>query len=762
MAALKRNIWTLFHLLIFGGFLLLLVILYFRWQSLYEDTANYHENRTELLAQAVDSVLRTQELVLDVVGRELLNHGDPMDKQQQLPLLDTLMQVNHAIIGFGLARPDGTLVHVSSNLDIDSLPNLRTHPSTADSFQQALESNQMIMGRTYYMEAMDSLVIPIRKALRTEEGELLAVMTAGLRLDSSASVFNSVLHDTRYDQVMLIRDRDNYVQYISSDLYDSNIYAQPWATESERRANHSRFLEEMGLSASEIRAKKQAFTVEHYKNGVQYLTAALYNPRYQLWVVSETQFLPIKQAFSKEVLQYLLIYLLISGVLFALFRVIDRAEQLKTRELLYLSQHDDLTGALNRSGLLRQLSELMEKRERFSLVLINIDHFRGINDRFGQEIGDSTLVVFSRQLQEVMDDQDLLARLGSDEFAIITPNTDLDALNTSCWSLLDRLGQSFQVDRLKLQLTASIGVATFPEHGDSSSKLLRSTHLALYRAKSNRNSVSFYRTEMEMDYLRRLEVEQQLRLALSNRELHMQYQPQTDLQGRIVGLEALVRWQDKKLGFVSPAEFVEVAEQSGLMLALGRFVMDTSLREYKELCSHLASDCRIDLAINISVIQFEQPDFVDEVLKLLHEHQIPPEDLVLEVTESLVMTNFDQMLETIKRLQQEGIRLSMDDFGTGYSSLSLLRRLPLNELKIDKSFVDSMLEDDKAANMIESIIFIARSHNMDVVVEGVETQEQTEALKIMQCQRFQGYYFSRPQKMAAIQELCINQTRLPL
>ena len=223
------------------------------------------------------------------------------------------------------------------------------------------------------------------------------------------------------------------------------------------------------------------------------------------------------------------------------------------------------------------------------------------------------------------------------------------------------------------------------------------------------------------------------------------YQPQVDETQKTVGVEALVRWQDEELGFVSPAEFVEVAEKSGLMVPLGRFVVETSIREYSLLRKVIGRS--IDLAINISVIQFRQPDFVDTVLEALEAHDVSPGDLVLEITESLFMTDFDKVLKTIERLREHGIRISMDDFGTGYSSLSLLRKLPLDELKIDKSFVDTILEDEKAANMIRSIIAIAQSHNMELVAEGVEEEAQARALTEMGCRRFQGYYFSRPQAL---------------
>ncbi|MBP0047569.1 EAL domain-containing protein [Marinobacterium sp. AK62] len=759
MALIKRNIWTLFWLVLLGGALLLAVILHNRWHTIYNSYETYHKNRAELVAQSVDSVLRTQELVLDVVGRELLNSNEMLNTSKKLPLLDHVLAVNKDLIGFGLARTDGQLVRVSSNLDPNKLPNLRTHPPTAESFMQAMDSHLMVLGRTYYLEAQGAWIIPIRKALRDASGQVIAVMTGGLQQGTGDSVFGRKLHDGPYDSVMLFREVDGYIQYMSRDEISPTIYSSPWTTMEQRRLNREEFEQDLGMSVAEVKRSDDAIAVTTQRRGERFMTAAIFNPRYQLWVISETRLKPIWSDFFSTFIQYVLIFLVIAAILLYLFRIIDDATRKRNQELFYYSTHDDLTGILNRSGLLNRLNELMLEQTPFSLVVINIDNFKGVNDRYGQEAGDATLVEFTRRLQSLLEPEDCLARLGGDEFVITSSTTNTARLEDACRSLVELLSKSFDVGHIRLQVTASVGVAMYPKHGDSSSKLLRSAHLALYKSKQSRNAVNIYRTEMEMAYLRRITVEQRLRQALSREELFMVYQPQLDEHEQIVGMEALVRWHDEELGFVSPAEFVEVAEHSGLMLALGRFVLDTSLKEYALL--KRSSGISLDLGINISVIQFEQPDFVSNVLKALDTWQIPPEELVLEVTETLVMHNFDQVVETVKRLQQEGIRLSMDDFGTGYSSLSLLRKLPIDELKIDKSFVDSMLEDERAANTIQSIIYIARSHHMHVVVEGVEMGAQASALVKMGCKRFQGYYFSRPERLERIQEMLDSKALCP-
>jgi EAL domain-containing protein (putative c-di-GMP-specific phosphodiesterase class I) len=276
--------------------------------------------------------------------------------------------------------------------------------------------------------------------------------------------------------------------------------------------------------------------------------------------------------------------------------------------------------------------------------------------------------------------------------------------------------------------------------------LLRSAHLALYQAKKSLNDWCLYREELEQAYIRRVQIEQRLRLALSLGQLTMVFQPQVDHVKAVYGYEALVRWCDNELGEVGPDEFVGVAESSGLMPALGQFVMDTSVREFSEF---LGAQGKIwQLAVNISVLQFLQPGFANNVLSLLSRYGLSPKQLVLEMTESLFISNFDDVLAVLNELRKQGVRVSMDDFGTGYSSLSLLRTLPLDELKIDKSFIDGLLDDHKVQNMVASIISIARSHQLELVAEGVETEGQYLALMAMGCKFFQGYYFGCPSALA--------------
>ncbi|MGO1463053.1 MAG: bifunctional diguanylate cyclase/phosphodiesterase [Marinobacter sp.] len=746
MAVLKRNIWALFLLTVLLGAVILTALLYQRWQSVLSDQTAYHKSRATLVYQSVNSFLRTQELVLDVIGRELLYSGDVFQGRGVMPLLDGILATNPALITFGLADMNGNLIRVSSNIDPYTVPNLRANPKTVASFNRALESDRMVVGRTYYVGALNEWVIPVRKTLRSPDGLPIAVMTAGLRLGSKGLIFNQQLHDSKEDSVILFRENDRYVQFMSKHNVGPEQYADIHYNEAETGPKAGLFEPPVGPSKQQqIVAGNRAVIYFSGRHDTDYLAAAIYDSEYQLWTISETAFSPLYRQLFGIVLFYVSGFVIIVGILYALFRVIDRAELTRQRELLYQARHDDLTGLLNRAGLLDRLERLLGHNKPFSLIVINIDNFSGINDRFGLKHGDDMLIEFGRRLTGLIHGSDELARLGSDEFMILTPNTDTNQLLTACASLVQNLAQTFAVGRLHLQVGVRIGVARFPEDGRVLGELIRSAHLALFQAKLSQTAVCVYQPEMETAYLRGLTIEQRLRFGLVSGALHMVYQTQVDQHGTVTGLEALVRWQDEELGFVSPAEFVEVAERSGLMIPLGNFVLSSSLQEFRELTPRHGQP--LDLAINISVIQFCQVDFVDNVLAALEAHGVSPRHLVLEITETLSMGNFQQVLDTVRGLRAHGIRVAMDDFGTGYSSLSLLRRLPLDELKIDKSFVDAIVDDEKATNMVRSIVAIAQSHNMSLIAEGVERRDQADTLIGMGCLRFQGYYFSRPAPM---------------
>jgi diguanylate cyclase (GGDEF)-like protein len=742
LAVFKRNIWSLFWLVVTSGLAVLVLAFYLTWQNTLRDFEAQHSARVELIAQTLSDVLKTQEVILDVAAIEMLRAGHVDGERETLPILDTIHRASPVLVGVGLALPNGQLVKVSSSVDHTNLPNLLSQAETRQGFLAALESDGPVVGRTYFMEAAQAWIIPLRKAVRDDQGNVVAVMSAGLRVGGEHGVLGNDLHKGAHDSVIVYRERDGYLQLMSSEGMTPESFTRIHRTPAQQEEDRRAFLDSNRASWEQIMTSREPAIYHSERDSVRYMGSAVYLPDYQLWVISETSFIPVRATFSSRATGFIAIFLVLTGLIFSLSRMIDRAERKRRDELFYQSRHDELTSLTNRIGLIDRVQSLVDHGEHFSIVLLDIDNFRGINDRFGQEHGDRVLGELGFCLRNLAREGDVATRLGGDEFALVTDVCDAESLEGYCRELLRGLTRMMASGPLRLQFGASLGGAVFPDHGNSFNGILRAAHLALYQAKRRRNSVCLYQKDIEADYLRRVHIEQRLRLALESNDIFMVYQPQLNSDRSVVGIEALARWKDEELGFVPPNEFVDVAEASGMMEKLGNYVLEKSFADFSKISEQVAQP--LELSVNISVLQFMQTDFAELVMSALARYRINPRRVTLEITETLFMSGFDTVLPLLHRLRGEGISLSMDDFGTGYSSLSLLRRLPIDELKIDKSFVDFINTEEPARNMVESIIAIGHNHNMRLVAEGVEDEDQFETLRQMGCSRYQGYYFSRP------------------
>lgn len=726
---------------------MLSVIAVYRWQGMVSDEQAHHQSRIALIANASHSAFLYQEMLLEFIGRELLHE---LDLQQPInahysPLLDHLLDINTSIAAFGLALPDGQLVRISSNGNIEQLPNLLLSPDSRDSFLHALRSPKMVLGRTYLMPALDEWVIPLRKALRNEYGHVVAVMTAGVQLNRASDIFSRPLNGNELESVVMFRDRDGYLQYTStSDGFSPDVYleARDGTVVSEVQLALQRVAKQ---DLASLKASGAVYPYRVTRGEQQLVGAAAYDARFELWLISEVDERVIWDAFCSSFRLYVVLFFVLQLLAALLFRSIASKEKEQREQLIHMANHDALTQLLNRHSLSRITDEYFKTEQAFSLLFIDMDSFKGVNDNFGHDCGDQVLIELARRLRVQAEAGDVLARLGGDEFALICPDVGRDLLSNKAERLIAAATQVYAVYGFEFQLGVSIGIALYPEHGSNLNGLLRSADIAMYEAKKQRNSVCFYAGNMEKKYLRNIKIEQALRLALQNNELSMVYQPQVNSQGRVLGVEALVRWHSAELGFVPPDQFISVAEQCGLMLPIGNFIIRQTLTEMHKLQTELGQV--FDIAINISLRQFTQSGFVDSVLYWIDQQPLARHSITLEVTESLFIEDIDLVLPLFQTLHEAGIRISLDDFGTGYSSLSVLRQLPLDELKVDKSFVDHICVDNAARQMIQSIISIGKNYQMTVLAEGVETEEQANLLHSFGCDRFQGYYFARPMRV---------------
>jgi diguanylate cyclase (GGDEF)-like protein len=402
---------------------------------------------------------------------------------------------------------------------------------------------------------------------------------------------------------------------------------------------------------------------------------------------------------------------------------------------------DPLTGLANRQALLRAARAALRTPEgRVGLILLDVDRFRSVNDTLGHEAGDHLLTRFGHRLAPYAAAGAVVARLGGDEFAVLLPDAGSAAeLERTALSLISELAAPIRVDGLELVLEASAGVAVHPDHGDDAESLIRHADVAMAHAQRAHTGVSVYCPSMNAGTALRLGLLGDLRTALESAELEVHYQPKVAFDGRVVGLEALVRWDRAGQGPVSPEEFVGLAETSGLMPHLTDYVLDTAVRQ---LAAWHAEGFRVQVAVNISPRDMLRPGFAASIAERLIQHQLPPSALQLEITERQLLEDARLAAETLEELRRRGVQTSLDDFGTGYSSLVRLRRLPVGELKIDRSFVSRMVADESDAAVVRCSVQLAHSLGLTAVAEGVEDDETWERLARMGCDAVQGWLVS--------------------
>lgn len=430
--------------------------------------------------------------------------------------------------------------------------------------------------------------------------------------------------------------------------------------------------------------------------------------------------------------------------------------------LLHLVHHDVLTGLPNRvffEDRVRQALTQQQEGRMPAVLFLNLDHFKQINEGFGHATGDLILCEVATRLKGVLCEQATVARQGGDEFMILLPDAaDWESVAEVAQKLLDILAAPFRVEDDEFTLMGSIGVALAPRDGSDVKTLLKNADTAVSRAKhQGRNTFQFYTAEMNAVTLEKIRLENELRHAISRKELVLHYQPQVDLQtGQVVGVEALIRWHHPTLGMVSPGKFIPLAEESGLIVPIGEWVLREAC--HQSIRWQTMGLPELKMSVNLSALQFKKQDVEALVRGVLQETGLAPHLLDLEFTESLVMEDTEHILSVLAALKGIGVKLSVDDFGTGYSSLSYLKRFPVDTIKIDRAFVQSVDHGQEDAVLARAIIALARSMNLKTVAEGVETLEQLTFLLEHQCDEVQGFYFSRPLPVPDLEQLLRRQT----
>lgn len=439
----------------------------------------------------------------------------------------------------------------------------------------------------------------------------------------------------------------------------------------------------------------------------------------------------------------------------------------REQQLLTQAQYDTLTGLPNRILLQDRINQAIEHSDRngnpFWVIFLDLDHFKYVNDSMGHDAGDKLLVEISKRLHANIRETDTVARFGGDEFIIILQgdideNQKLGIVNR----ILESIALPIQIDSQEFLVTSSLGISAYPSDGLTPEVLIKHADIAMYRAKeAGRNNFQFFTQSMNEKAASRMHMETLLRHALERHEFSLLYQPKVDIaSSHVVGVEALIRWDNPELGRVPPNQFIRLAEEIGLIIPIGEWVMRTACQQ--AVLWQKAGFDTLRMSINLSIRQFENKNLVDSIKNTLTETGMNAENLELELTESLFMHDKVNVLEILNKIKALGIKLAIDDFGTGYSSLAYLNSLPIDTLKIDKTFIDDIIQGKDKSPIVDTIIALAKNLGLEVVAEGVESAEQIAYLAARNCDQIQGYYYSKPEAANTIEHLLTIGKKLTL
>ncbi len=420
---------------------------------------------------------------------------------------------------------------------------------------------------------------------------------------------------------------------------------------------------------------------------------------------------------------------------------------------------DQLTGLYNRGYLTESFPNLMEESNDIHVLFLDVDNFKKVNDTFGHTTGDQLLIEIAVRLKASVHQLGIVARVGGDEFVILAPNLSVLQVNTLARQILNDLSSSFHIADFEFALQASMGISSFPKDDDHLEALITNADNAMYQVKNEGKNNYVFFNPIRNTTSSLLTIESQLKKALNNKELVLYYQPQVNIfSEKVIGLEALIRWIHPEKGLLLPGEFLPQAEECNLMDDIGFWVLENACFQNKKWQEEL-EEC-VPIAVNISVSQMKKLDFLKKIKTILRDLSIEPSYIALEITENIEIDDMEEIIGLLNQLRRIGISIALDDFGTGYSSLSYLKQLPINSVKIDRSFIKNILNEPKDISIVKSIVTIANDFDLDLVVEGIENQNQLNLVKELGCQMIQGYFISKPLPAEIIEQLYFSNNQV--
>ena len=615
----KKNIWLIYNMFLAMGLVYLVATTYSRWEEIRQNATVELAYLNRIFASSMTLNFDQQEIMLDLLGRQILADKSTQSKIRTQRLLDKILQQNNSLLAFGLANMEGDIVVGSSNLDLDKMPNLKELENSRKSFDKAIQIERMVLGRTYFLAALDDVVIPIRKGIRGEDNQVIGIMTAGIKPRELLPRLDSINQESGSGapyQLQVFHDYEFYYAY-ASGIADNSVLRkfidEPMSMRYIEMLEKS-LEDQLGLSLETLRedTRPVVFSAEGSDGRIN-LHSIVYLPKYQMWssTLLPRDFL-LGQLF-KSVVFYAITFFIIFGLAFLMFRRIATFEQKNHQQLVDQASHDFLTGLKNRQFLRLAESQWINDRDRpFSVFFIDLDNFKNINDSHGHSYGDNLLKQVAGRLLSMAGETDLVCRQGGDEFIVLSRRCDEDSIASLANAVLKAIAAPYYVEQYNFVMGASIGVARYPEDGTSFEELFSAADTAMYQAKNVKNSFNIFSGELREQLMETTYIQHALPQALSDGEFSLVYQPQVADSKSPVGVEALIRWQHSEKGMIPPDRFIPVSEGNGMIIDIGHYVIDQALKDMSLITdSHRCTS--LLLSINVSIRQLQENGFVDKL-----------------------------------------------------------------------------------------------------------------------------------------------------
>jgi len=769
------------YLFICGALLVTGLFALYAWQEReqsYDNVVSHIWHRTTLLSEGTQRAFDNYETIIRSVGIQLVKLGTLKDPSKGRAYIEAQTK-NHAFtVGYALARPDGQMIIMSDNPSYRSLPNLLRNPTTKDLFQKTLTSKKMQIGRPYKPKGFIQWIIPIRVPILDADGNVIAVALGALDIDGAGTMWSSIISrhelpigygtteqgiDNNTRSLMVHEDR--YLRYTGCAIQDVESRSIVYNTMVPAEVSTPNAFDDGPISKV---VRPPDWYIRHCSNHEKYrIVVRQHIPKYKLFIISSYSYDAWKHSYIKSLFPVFMGYLLLLFMMLVSYRfVLRRQEEFETRTT-YIARHDLLTGLPNQTQLLDRAAPVISLAHRenhlCAMLVIRIKNLGQITRTCGQPNTDKCVQELSRRFQKCLREEDTIARLGPNTFAAFFPHFDDETEPMeAAQRLLSTLITPVTTDRGERHtLHAAKGIALFPQDGRNADNLLSSAHLACDVAlSSGTDAIVRFNSDFDTNANRQEVIISEIPKAITNKEIVVYFQPKIKTHdGSCTNFEALARWPNSSLGPIFPDEFIQIAEESGQINLLGEYILDLALAEI----AHLSATCKQahKISVNVSAKQFYQQNFIENISHALKRHKLPANCLTIEITESVMILDKTLIAETLSKLKRMGVGISIDDFGTGYSSLSYIHKLPITELKIDRSFITDMVNDEQNLALVKSIIALGKSLNVKTVAEGVETEEHVVLLTEFGCDELQGYYFSPPrpaQEMPQFlqQQNCIN------